>query len=91
MLKDKSNNDDNYDYLLVVCIDNLDRCPHRQIVKVLEAVHLLLEHNKVRSDCAAITLIFVVQVSQLLISLAYRATCRRKRMDGVISAQMKLP
>lgn len=34
--------------MLVVSIDNLDRCPHRQIVKVLEAVHLLLEKDKVR-------------------------------------------
>lgn len=34
--------------LLVVSIDNLDRCPHREIVKVLEAVHLLLEQDQVR-------------------------------------------
>lgn len=34
-------------YVLVVSIDNLDRCPHRQIVKVLEAVHLLLEQEEV--------------------------------------------
>ncbi|CAM9643523.1 unnamed protein product [Scytosiphon promiscuus] len=47
MLKDKSNSDDRNDYLLVVCVDNLDRCPHRQIVKVLEAVHLLLERAEV--------------------------------------------
>ncbi|CAM9693883.1 unnamed protein product, partial [Laminaria digitata] len=38
-------------YMLVVSIDNLDRCPHRQIVKVLEAVHLLLEKDKVRLLC----------------------------------------
>ncbi|CAM9597767.1 unnamed protein product [Scytosiphon promiscuus] len=47
MLEEKSCKDKEHDYLLVVCIDNLDRCPHREIVKVLEAVHLLLEHNKV--------------------------------------------
>lgn len=63
MLKDKSNKDDRNDYLLVVCIDNLDRCPHRQIVKVLEAVHLLLEYTEVRPGCARTTLIFMVRVS----------------------------
>lgn len=35
-------------YVLVVSIDNLDRCPYRQIVKVLEAAHLLLEQEEVR-------------------------------------------
>ncbi len=46
MLKTRSSKDEKY--LLVVSIDNLDRCPHRQIVRVLEAVHLLLENNDVR-------------------------------------------
>lgn len=46
MLESKSSEDKKY--LLVISIDNLDRCPHRQIVKVLEAVHLLLEYNEVR-------------------------------------------
>ena len=46
MLESKSTKD--VRYLLAVSIDNLDRCPHRQIVKVLEAVHLLLERNGVR-------------------------------------------
>ncbi|CAM9288617.1 unnamed protein product [Ectocarpus sp. 8 AP-2014] len=41
MLKDRST--ENNKFALVVSIDNLDRCPHRNIVKVLEAVHLLLE------------------------------------------------
>lgn len=40
-------------YLPVISIDNLDRCPHRQIIEVLEAVHLLLEYNEVcLHDCA---------------------------------------
>lgn len=30
-------------FVLVVSIDNLDRCPHRQIVQVLEAAHQVLE------------------------------------------------
>lgn len=33
-------------YVLVVSIDNFDRCPYRQIVKVLEAAHLLLEQEE---------------------------------------------
>ncbi|CAM9628063.1 unnamed protein product [Ectocarpus sp. 12 AP-2014] len=45
MLEQKSTKEDRY--MLVVSIDNLDRCPHRQIVKVLEAVHLLLEKDNV--------------------------------------------
>eukprot|EP00903_Cladosiphon_okamuranus_P022759 g20951.t1 len=45
MLKKKSKGTEKY--MLVVSIDNLDRCPPRQIVKVLEAVHLLLEKDKV--------------------------------------------
>lgn len=46
MIKDRST--DTEKYALVVSIDNLDRCPHRNIVKVLEAVHLLLERDEVR-------------------------------------------
>ena len=49
MLERKSTKDDRY--MLVVSIDNLDRCPHRQIVKVLEAVHLLLENDEVTLLC----------------------------------------
>lgn len=49
MLEQKSTKEDRY--MLVVSIDNLDRCPHRQIVKVLEAVHLLLEKDNVRLLC----------------------------------------
>lgn len=49
MLKAKEKGGENF--LLVVSIDNLDRCPHREIVKVLEAVHLLLEHDQVRIYC----------------------------------------
>lgn len=40
-------------FVLVVSIDNLDRCPHRQIVKALEAAHLLLEQNEVRKCVCA--------------------------------------
>ena len=44
------NSTEEHRYMLVVSIDNLDRCPHRQIVNVLEAVHLLLEKDKVRAS-----------------------------------------
>lgn len=46
MIKAKCTDRENF--VLVVSIDNLDRCPHRQIVKVLEAAHLLLEQHEVR-------------------------------------------
>lgn len=55
MLKEKSTTDEMY--LLVVSIDNLDRCPHRQIVKELEAVHLFLEVDQVRPEGWCNTLI----------------------------------
>lgn len=46
MLEQKSAKE--HSYVVVASIDNLGQCPHRQIVKVLEAVHLLLENGKVR-------------------------------------------
>ena len=32
-------------YTLAVIIDDLDRCPKKQIVDMLRAIHLLLEHQ----------------------------------------------